>query len=88
VSESEKGPCMHCMFGRTLKMLIVMFPEKECAVITQELIEFVAEYIASTAPAGECESAIKICQERLGEQVRRCRTEYVKAGFVKEATVQ
>jgi hypothetical protein len=88
MSADENGPCIHCMFAGTLKMLITMFPKKECRIITQELVELLAEYVASTAPAGECESAIKICQEKLAEMTRNTRAEFVKSGLVVEATVQ
>lgn len=88
MSADENGPCFHCMFSTTLKMLVSMFPQKECTTITQELVELLSEYVASTAPAGECESAIKICQERFGEMTRECRARFVKAGLVVEATVQ
>jgi hypothetical protein len=88
MSADENSPCFHCMFSTTLKMLITMFPKKECTDITNELVELVSEYVASTAPAGECESAIKICQERFGEITRKCRTDFVKAGLVNEATLQ
>lgn len=88
MSASRDGPCYHCMFASTLKMLVQMFPKKECVEITKELIELLAEYVASTAPAGECESAIKLCQDKLAEMTRKDRAEFVKAGLVSEATLQ
>jgi HEPN domain-containing protein len=79
---------MHCVLSELLKRMVKRFPAKPCEEITHELASLLAEYIASTAPAGECESAIKIICEDVQKLTRDAREEFRVAGLIKEATVQ
>lgn len=85
----ENGqPCFHCIISERLQKLTRVHSKKECPLITRELAQVLAEYMACTAPAGEFPSALKTIVEYFEQVAKESRAAAVKQGWVNEATVQ